>query len=237
MWNQWKLFLREWQKTSVLTYIWAQNGPKIGPLRPIFHTSQKVLAISMWSNTDVKTVKTFDSENVLTKCPKFRILTHFRVQSGPKMCAVGAHIVHIFESSSNEHIKQDWCESRGNFITKYSKTWNLTHLKAPNRPQNLGLWGLSFTHIQKWLKPAYKSSFVWIQWKLFKKIDENLYIDLFGPYLEPKRPANLDHRGPFFTHTWKYLHCAFKRSCMILYQNLFEKMAKNLWNSHFCVFF
>ena len=34
----------------------------------------------------------------------------------PKDRAFDAHIVYIFESSSNEHIKQEWCESRGNFL-------------------------------------------------------------------------------------------------------------------------
>ena len=53
-----KTFLRKWPKTGILTYFGAQSGPKIGSLRPIFHTSLKVLAMSMWSNTDVKPVKT-----------------------------------------------------------------------------------------------------------------------------------------------------------------------------------
>ena len=30
--------------------------------------------------------------------------------------AFEGHIVHISESSSNEHIKQDWCESRWNYF-------------------------------------------------------------------------------------------------------------------------
>ena len=35
----------------------------------------------------------------------------------------------------------------------------------------------------------------------FQEIDENLYVDLFWPYLEPeKRPENLTHRG-HFSHT------------------------------------
>ena len=35
---------------------------------------------------------------------------------------------------SNENKKQDWCESRGNLLTKWLKTWILTHLEAPNVP-------------------------------------------------------------------------------------------------------
>ena len=51
-------FLRKLPKTWFFTYLW-ENGPKIGPLRPIFHTLMKVLAINMRSNNDVKPVKTF----------------------------------------------------------------------------------------------------------------------------------------------------------------------------------
>ena len=84
----------------------------------------------MRSNTDVKPAKIFRESD---QTPEFWLTV------GPKK-AFEAHIVHISESSFNEHIKQDWCESRGNFLTKYLKTWILTHL---------GLWGLSFTHLQK----------------------------------------------------------------------------------------
>ena len=44
--------------------------------------------------------------------------------------AFEAHIVHIYESSFNEHIKQDWCKSRGNFLTNYSKNLIFTDLDA-----------------------------------------------------------------------------------------------------------
>ena len=66
--------------------------------------------MNMWSNTDVKPVKTF-----LRKWPKTGIFTYFGAQNGLE---IGPQIVHISESNSNEHIKQDRCESRGNFLTK-----------------------------------------------------------------------------------------------------------------------
>ena len=40
--------------------------------------------------------------------------------------------------------------------------------------------------------------------KRFKTIDENIYIDLFWPYLGPKLPRKFSTHGPFVTHTWKY---------------------------------
>ena len=52
-------FMRKLLKTRIFIYFGAQNGKKIGPLRPIFSTRLKVLAMSMWSNIDVKPVKTF----------------------------------------------------------------------------------------------------------------------------------------------------------------------------------
>ena len=61
------------------------------------------------------------------------------------------------------------------------------------RPK-MGLLCLSFTHLQKSLQWACKSSFKWIKQKRFKKIEENLYIGLFWPYLDPE---NLAHGGHF----------------------------------------
>ena len=73
----------------------------------IFHTLLKVLAMGMWSNTDVKAVKTFEE---VTKVHNFYLLWGEMAQNWAS--------VHIPKSSSCEHIKQDWCESRENFLTK-----------------------------------------------------------------------------------------------------------------------
>ena len=51
--------LRKWPKTRFFTYFGVLNGPKIGPLGPMFHTPLKVLAMSMRNNTNVKPVHTF----------------------------------------------------------------------------------------------------------------------------------------------------------------------------------
>ena len=155
--NQWIIF-RKLPATGIFTYFGAQSGPKIGPLRPIFSTHLKVLAMSMWSNTDAKPVKTFwendqRPEFLLILGPKMApklglwgpYFTHHwkylqwvceailmwnhrklfekvtKVQNfdllwGPKWptnWAFEAHVVHISESNSIEHTKQDWCEFRG----------------------------------------------------------------------------------------------------------------------------
>ena len=67
--------MRKWPKIRIFTYFWAESGPKIVPLRSIFSSHLKVLAISMWRNTDVKPVKAFwesdqTSELWLTLGPK-----------------------------------------------------------------------------------------------------------------------------------------------------------------------
>ena len=41
LWNQWKLFEKV-TKHQKFFLLWAQNGPEIGSLRPIFYTSLKV---------------------------------------------------------------------------------------------------------------------------------------------------------------------------------------------------
>ena len=87
----------------------------IGPLGPTFCTPLKVVAMSTWNNTDVKPVKTFWENN---QRPEF--WTCF----GTKNWASEAHTAHISESSSNEHIKQDWWESRGNALTKRVENLN-----------------------------------------------------------------------------------------------------------------
>ena len=68
-------FLRKWPKTRIFTYFGAPSGPKIGPLRPIFYTHLEVHAMSMWSHTDVKPVKTFCGSDQMQE---------FQLTLGPK---------------------------------------------------------------------------------------------------------------------------------------------------------
>ena len=101
--------LRKW--TAIFTYFEAQSGPKFGPLRPIFSTHLKVLAMSMsWKQYWCETSQNLWESD---QTPNFLYL-----RWGPKWprnWVFEAHILHISESSTNEHKKQDWCESRVNF--------------------------------------------------------------------------------------------------------------------------
>ena len=98
-----KTFIENDQRPDCFTYF----GPTIGLLRPIFHTSLKVLAMSM-RNNDVKPVKTFSESD---QREDFWLIWE---PKWTKNLAFEADIVHFSESSSNEHIKQDWCEPSGN---------------------------------------------------------------------------------------------------------------------------
>ena len=150
MWNQWKLsekMTKDWN----FYLFWAPNGPKIGPLRPIFHTFLTVHAMNMWSNTDVKPVKTF-----LRKWPKTGIFTCFGAQNGleigpqivhifdsfegPKNLASVSYLLHTYKSISKELINQVSSESSGNFAGKLAKTYILTYFGSiwgQKRPENL----------------------------------------------------------------------------------------------------
>ena len=128
--------------TGILTYLGAQSGPKIGPLRSIFSTHLKVLAMSMWSNTVVKPVKTF------------------------------------WESDQTPEI----------FLTL-----------GPKMAQKLDLWGPYFTHLWNWLQCAYKARLMWIQTKRFNKIFKNLNFDSFWG---PKWPQIWASGAPLL-HTYK----------------------------------
>ena len=100
--DQWPEFLLVWG---------AKMVPKLGLWGPYSTHFWKYLwaseAILMWNLW-----KLFEK---VTKVQNFHLLWD---PKWPKNWAFEAHIVHISESSSNEHIMQDWCESRGNILTK-----------------------------------------------------------------------------------------------------------------------
>ena len=102
-------FLRKWPKTGIFIYSGAQTGPKIGPLSPIFSTHLEALAMSMWSNTDVKPVKTFYEND---ERPDFWLILDPKI--APKL-GFDAHLPYTDESTCNEHVKQYWCKTSENF--------------------------------------------------------------------------------------------------------------------------
>ena len=83
-------------------------------------------------NEHVKQYWCVTSENILRKWPNTRIFTYFGAQNDPEIEPLRPILYTSLKSSSKEHIKHDWCETRGNFLTKYSKSWILLHLEAQN---------------------------------------------------------------------------------------------------------
>ena len=92
----------------------------------ILHTSKSTC------NEHVKQYANEASKNVFRKKNKHQNFDLLWGPKWPRIWAFEAHVVHISESSSNEHIKQDYCEPRATFWTKYLKTWILPYLEAQN---------------------------------------------------------------------------------------------------------
>ena len=118
-------------------------------------------------------------------------------------------------------------------LKKIFKNLNFDSFIGPKWAKNVGLWSPPLTHLQKYLRWACKA-------KPTENFQQNRWKPMYWPILVlfgAKRAQNLAHWGHFFTHTWKYQQYACKPNSMVLYQKLFEKMAKNSPNSHFYLFF
>ena len=143
------------------------------------------------SNTDVKPVKFFWKSD---QTPEFWLWGPNGLKIGPLLLI---HIVHISESSPNEHIKQDWCESRGKFLTKLWNTWILIYLEAWNGPK-ICASGAYLLH-------THKSSSNELINQVSNESSGNISRKPINwPILGPKRDRKFGPQGPFFTHTWKY---------------------------------
>ena len=200
---------------NVQRLIWGSTWPTNWAPEAVFYIPQKVLSVSMWSDTDVKPGKIIWEndqrpefylfcgpwkvvtlnlwvntdvnlvETLLEKLPKTGI---FYLFWGPRIGSLRPSL-YTCESSANEEIKQDCREFRG-FFKQNSRF--LTHLEAQNGQK-------TFLHTSK--------SFEWIQRICLKKTDENLYTDLFLALFRAKKARNFDPQGPFFTHTHTHQIC------------------------------
>ena len=143
MWSQWKLF-EKMTKTLNFDLFW---GPKWHQSGPYSTHRWKYL---QWACETILMWNQWKLYEKVTRVQNFDLLWGTK---WPQNWAFDAHIVHISESSSNEHIKQVSCESSGNFSRKYAKTYILTNfdpiLAKPAR--QFGPQGPYFkhTHIHK----------------------------------------------------------------------------------------
>ena len=61
----------------------------------------------------------------------------------PKNKTFGVHNWNTPQSTPNEHVKQEWCETSGKVLSKWlTKFW---YISRPNMTQKAGLWGRSST--------------------------------------------------------------------------------------------
>ena len=136
-------FLRKWPKTGIFIYFVTQSGTKNGLLMPIFSKHLKVLAMSTWSNTDVKPVKTFWEND---RRPEFWLIF------GPKMPLIvglwGPYstsplkilAMSMWSNTDVKPVKTFWEGERSPefWLTLWSKM-----------AQKFGLWGPDCTHLWK----------------------------------------------------------------------------------------
>ena len=114
-------------------------------------------------------------------------------------------------------------------FNKIVENLNFDSFGDPKWPKNVGLWALSFTHLQNYHQWAYKSHFKWIQWQLFQKIDEMLYIYLFWLYGWPStrqiwgiwklRPAYSPETPNLGQNRWCFVPCDLEIWWMTLENN------------------
>ena len=125
-------------------------------------------------------------------------LNHFLFW-GPKWpanWASEANIQHTSKSSSNWHLYQDWCETRGNILSKWPKNRNCYLLTDPRWPKN-GTTEAYIIHTSKSIREDF-----------FLKNDK---IPEFWLTFGPKMATKLGLWGPYSTHV--------KVNAMIMWDN------------------
>ena len=122
--------LRKWPKTLIFTYFVAQNSPQIGPLRPIFHTPLKVLAMSMWSNTTVKPMKTFWDHD---QSPEFWLILESKMAQ--KLDLWGPNYTHLWKYLQWAYKAILMCIQRI-LLNKIVENLNIDSFGAPKWPKH-----------------------------------------------------------------------------------------------------
>ena len=124
-------------KIWIMTYLGAQNDPEIRPLRSIFNTPLNTPHQDWWA---CEAIRMWKQWKLVEKVIKYQNCDLCWGSKCPSNWAFETHIAHISESSSTEHIKQDWCESRGNFFHKIFENENFGSFGDPKWPKNLDIW-------------------------------------------------------------------------------------------------
>ena len=135
-------FLRKWSRTWILTYLGTETGPKIGFLRPIFHTPLNAL---QWRHNYRGSVSNHRRLGCLLNLLFRRRSKEISTLRVTGLCegnspvtgeffaqrASDAENVSIWwrhHGTCNEHAKQCWCETSEHFLRKWPKSRVLTYL-------------------------------------------------------------------------------------------------------------
>ena len=154
-----------------------------------FHTPLNVLAINTWSNSDVKPAKTFLASEYSSEF--WFILGSKIVQNW----TFEAPIIHISESSSNDHIKKLFNKIVENL--HFDSFGGLNWLKiwvsgpivySPTKVVPTSLWTKFRVHPVETLKKNRRKPIYWT------------ILVLFGA----KTARKVGPPGPSFTYTWTY---------------------------------
>ena len=168
------------------------------------HTNRQAENIHGWMDqqTDVQVERGYfrlqtdrrmdgQTENLMPLTPKSRGIKMTDLFGGPKLSwnwTVGADIQHTYESSSNWYVKQDWCETSGNFFRKLPKTGFFTYFGAQSGPKIRPLRPIFSTPLKVFAMHMWSNTNV-KPVKIFEKMTKEQNFDLFG---RPKWSQNWD---------------------------------------------
>ena len=201
-----------------MSYFGAQNDMEIQPLMLIFNTPLKIAKIKCKPRLIRNQWKIFEK---MFKDQNFYL---FWDPKWPKIWTSEVYdILHTSKSACNEHVKQYWCETSGNFLRKWPKTWILTCFGGQNGSKIGGPLRPIFHTLLKVLVSMWSNTDV----KPVKTFWENDQRPEFWLVLGAKMVPKLGLWGPYSTHRWKYMW-ACEAILMWNQRKLFEKMTKDL---------
>ena len=171
----------------------------------------------MWIQWDFISTKLLKTYIFNPFCP---IFTHLEAQMGPNLghwiWATGAPILRTSKYSFNEHIKQDQCDSSGNFLKKIVENMDFDFFGDQN-DQEIWPYGAFYFYTPK--KVATRSLKIKPNWNpveyYYKKCWKHRLWPIMAKFGAKNGPPNCPRSH--FSHTIKYQHSACKPNFSIPY--------------------
>ena len=164
------------------------------------------------------------TENLMPLAPKGRGIKMTDLFGGPKLpwnWTVEADIQHTYKSSSNWYLKQDWCETSGNFLENYQRQ-EFWPILGPKVAQKSDLWGPYSPHPSKYLQCTCETIPMWNQWTFLRKWRKKRILT----YLGRKNGHKIGTLGPIF-HTLEFLQWACEALLVWNQWKRFENVTKD----------